>query len=192
MIRLIDPATHRTVPWKNGGGTATDYAVEHDRDGDVLWRIGTAEILQDGPFSDYAGVTRVFTIIHGPGVHLDFPGEGTRTLARDQPTRFAGAPAPFSRLRGGPATAFNLLMRNDAFQGDVAIRPGSGRSEAIEARDPAGTVVIVAIDGTWSITRGAETVDLAPGWTALLAGGAGYALSARVDSRAAVVRLGPA
>lgn len=192
MIRLIDPATHRTVPWKNGGGTATDYVVEHDRDGDVLWRIGTAEILQDGPFSDYSGVTRVFTIIQGPGVHLDFPGEGTRTLARDQPTRFAGAPAPFSRLRGGPATAFNLLMRDDAFRGDVAIRPGSGRSEAIEAGDAAEIIVVVAIDGPWSVTAGVETVELAPGWTALLAGGAGRALAGRVDSRAAVVRLRPA
>uniref|UniRef100_UPI0013D470DF HutD family protein n=1 Tax=Klebsiella pneumoniae TaxID=573 RepID=UPI0013D470DF len=64
MIRLIDPAVHRSVPWKNGGGTATDYAVEYGGDGDVAWRIGTAEILKDGPFSDYSGVTRVFTVIH--------------------------------------------------------------------------------------------------------------------------------
>ncbi len=190
-MRLIDPAVHRTVPWKNGGGTATDYAVEYGGDGEVAWRIGTAEILNDGPFSDYAGVTRVFTIIHGPGVHLDFPGEGTRTLARDQPTRFAGAPAPFSRLRGAPATAFNLLMRDDAFRGDVEIRRGNGRVEEIAAGSASETLVIVAIEGIWSATDGVETVALAPGWTAVLASGAGAGLTAPIDSRAAVVRLRP-
>ncbi|QCI63549.1 HutD/Ves family protein [Phreatobacter stygius] len=189
MIKLIDPRDHRTVPWKNGGGTATDYAVELAGDGEVVWRIGTAEILKDGPFSDYAGVTRVFTIIHGPGVHLDFEGEGTRTLPRDQPTRFAGAPAPFSRLRGAPATAFNLLMRDGAVQGDVAIWRGHGEPEAIAAAE---TIAVVAIEGTWSVTEGAETAALPPGWTALVAGGQRCTAAAPAGARAAIVRLRPA
>ncbi|CEJ14272.1 Protein Ves [bacterium YEK0313] len=188
MIRLIDPKDHRTVPWKNGGGTATDYVVEHTADGDVAWRIGTAEIVRDGPFSDYAGVTRVFTIIRGPGLLLDFPGEGERRVAPDRPTRFAGAPAPFSRLDGAHATAFNLLMRDDAFAGDVEIRRGQGLAEPVPA---AGTIAVVALDGVWQITGPAGEARLTAGWTALADAAAGMVLKGSPDARAAVVRLEP-
>ncbi|MCZ0736388.1 HutD/Ves family protein [Phreatobacter sp. AB_2022a] len=188
MIRLIDPKDHRTVPWKNGGGTATDYAVEHMADGDVAWRIGTAEIVRDGPFSDYAGVTRVFTIIRGPGLFLDFPREGTRRVAPDRPTRFAGAPAPFSRLDGAPATAFNLLMRDDAFAGDVEIRRGQGRAEPLPA---AGTLAVVALDGIWQIAGPAGEARLTTGCTALVDAASGMFLEGRLDDRAAIVRLDP-
>lgn len=188
MIRLIDPRDHLTVPWKNGGGTATDYAVEHSADGEVAWRIGTAEIVRDGPFSDYAGVTRVFTIIQGPGLFLDFPGEGTRSVAPDRPTRFAGAPAPFARLNGGPARAFNLLMRDDAFAGDVAILRGRGVGETVE---PAATVAIVVLDGVWQVAGPAGEARLTEGWTALVDATIGFVLEGTVNARAAIVRLNP-
>lgn len=188
MIRLIDPKDHLTVPWKNGGGTATDYAVKQSADGEVAWRIGTAEIVRDGPFSDYAGVTRVFTIIRGPGLFLDFPGEGARHVMPDRPTRFAGAPAPFSRLDGAPATAFNLLMRGDAFTGDVAIRRGQGIAEPLP---PAATVAVVAIDGSWRIAGPAGEASLTAGWTALVDAPAGIVLQGLPDARAAIVSLDP-
>ena len=188
MIRLIDPKDHLTVPWKNGGGTATDYAVAQAADGGVAWRIGTAEIVRDGPFSDYDGVTRVFTIIRGPGLFLDFPGEGVRRVAPDQPTRFAGAPAPFSRLDGAPATAFNLLMRDDAFTGGVAIRRGQGHAEPVP---PAGTVAVVALDGSWQIAGPAGDTRLTAGWTALIDAASGIGLKGEPGARAAIVRLDP-
>lgn len=149
MVRLLDPATFRTVPWKNGGGTATDIAVKLGADGEPDWRVGTAAIDRDGPFSDYAGVTRTFTIIHGAGVILDFPGEGARPVPRDAPTVFAGAPAPYCRLVDGvPATAFNLLTREGAASGAVSILPGGDR-HAIAA---ATVLVLFAVAGDWRVT----------------------------------------
>lgn len=185
-LRLIDPAAFVTVPWKNGGGTATDIAVAHDADGEVSWRVGTAAIQKDGPFSDYAGVTRTFTIVEGPGVHLDFAGAGTRTLGRDEPTRFAGAPAPFCRLRdGATATAFNLLTRDGSADGYVAIWVGRGVAEPIGPHD---ALVVLALEGSWTLTAG-ETVVIAEGAAAWLEAPAGAVSLAGMGGRAAVVTI---
>jgi environmental stress-induced protein Ves len=190
MIRLLDPSGFRTVPWKNGGGTATDIAVRPAADGDVAWRVGTAGILKDGPFSDYEGVTRTFSIVEGPGVHLDFAGEGTRTLDRDHPTRFAGAPAPFCRLRDGQAaTAFNLLTRDGHASGDVEIRRGRAVEETIR---PAAVVVLAAVEEAWSLTADDETVVVSQGWAALVEGASALSASSSVGGRAAIVTIDPA
>ncbi len=186
-IRLLDPSGFRTVPWKNGGGTATDIAVEPAADGDVAWRVGTAGILKDGPFSDYEGVARTFTIVEGPGVHLDFAGEGTRTLDRDQPTRFAGAPAPYCRLRDGqPATAFNLLTRDGFASGDVEIRRGRAVEEPV---CPAAVVLLAAVEEAWSLTADDETVVVSQGWSALVEGASVITASSAIGGRAAIVTI---
>jgi environmental stress-induced protein Ves len=188
MIRMLDPAGFHTVPWKNGGGTATDIAVSLGADGEPDWRVGTAAILKDGPFSDYAGVTRTFTIVEGPGVHLDFAGEGTRTLPRDQPTRFAGAPAPFCRLRDDkPATAFNLLTRDGAASGEVAIRRGRGTEEPVAA---APVVVLFALEEAWSVTADGESVVVHQGAAVQVEGAQAVTVSSAPGGRAAVVMIG--
>lgn len=187
MIRLLDPAAFQTVPWKNGGGTATDIAVGLSADGEVDWRVGTAAILKDGPFSDYEGVTRTFTIVAGPGVHLDFAGEGTRTLDRDQPTRFAGAPAPFCRLRdGASATAFNLLTRDGAATGDVSIRRGHAAEEPVP---PAGILVLYALEEAWSLTADGKSVIVHQGAAAQVEGAAAITISSAIGGRAALVTI---
>jgi uncharacterized protein len=186
MISLIDPKDHRTVPWKNGGGTASEISAGFGGDGDFTWRVATAEILADGPFSDLPGVGRVFTVIRGAGVDLDFEGEGTRSLSRDEPTRFAGAPAPYAQLRGGPATAFTLLIRDGALAGDVEIRTGSGARTAIRASD---TALIFAIEGEWRLFRETTAVLLAPVWTAVASEAVGLEIEASIGARAAIVSL---
>ena len=187
MIRILDPASFQTGPWQPGGGPPTDIAVGLGADGEVDWRVGTAAILKDGPFSDYAGVTRTFTIVAGPGVHLDFEGEGTRTLDRDQPTRFAGAPAPFCRLRdGASATAFNLLTRDGAASGEVAIRRGLAAEEPVPS---AAVVVIYAVEEAWSLTADGETVVVEQGAAAQVEGAEAITIASAIGGRAAVVTI---
>lgn len=189
MIRLIDPANFQAVPWKNGGGTATDIAVSLAADGAVAWRVGTAAIGKDGPFSDYDGVTRTFTIVEGPGVHLDFAGAGTRTLPRDQPTRFAGAPAPFCRLCDDtPATAFNLLTGDGLASGDVVICQGRGAGEPVAT---AAIHVLLALEGAWSMTADGETLVVQQGAAAQVEGARAMTVSAAPGGRAALASITP-
>lgn len=187
MIRQLDPASFRTVPWKNGGGTATDIAQKLGADGEPDWRVGTAAIDRDGPFSDYAGVTRTFTIIHGAGVTLDFAGEGARPVPLDVPTVFSGAPAPYCRLVDGvPATAFNLLTRDGAARGTVRILAGGGAVEALAGADIG---VLFAVEGDWRVATATGDIALPAGAGLLVEAGTGLAVSGAAGGRLAVVAI---
>jgi environmental stress-induced protein Ves len=181
MLELIEPSQRRIVPWKNGGGVASDIVVAERPDGGLDWRVATARIDRDGPFSDYPGVDRVFAIIEGPGVRLDFAGEGPRDVGRDRVTRFAGAPGPFARLMAAPATAFNLMLAHGRFTGDILVLAAGGRLTV-----PAGieTLVLLALDGPASIDGCAVPVQ----WAARRDRAAGARVTAQGRAAVALIR----
>ena len=48
---LLRRADYLTRPWRNGGGVSHEIAWHPEED----WRLGLAEIVRDGSFSDYTG-----------------------------------------------------------------------------------------------------------------------------------------
>lgn len=179
MLSLIDPARLEAKPWKNGGGYAIDFASENDCDNEPVWRVGTAAITRDGPFSDYDGVARTFAIVEGPGVVLEHPGRTPLVLERDEIARFPGRQAPFARLRHGPVTAFNLMTRDGAAAGDYAFVPQSVETIV----EPADRVVLFAIDAALRATGRAGDVVTIP---------KGFAARATAPARLAVTTTGRA
>src|SRR5450830_1793080 len=73
MSTLIPFASLTPSPWKNGGGSTTEIAVEPP--GATLhsfeWRLSLASIAHDGPFSHFPGVDRSLALLDGPGLMLD-------------------------------------------------------------------------------------------------------------------------
>jgi uncharacterized protein len=107
--------------WKNGGGTTRDLLVWPD---EASWRlrISVAEILRDGPFSDYAGFERWFAVLRGTGVALQLGTDRWEQRLGVPPLRFDGALAPMCWLIDGqPTSDLNLLVRRDAGRGSMAI-----------------------------------------------------------------------
>ena len=96
------------VPWKNGGGITRNIARGMRAD-QAVWTISHADVAQDGPFSDFAGMMRVLTVVSGGPMILETP-----TAAIDaalwQPVRFDGGLKVNSRLTGGPLTDLNLMF----------------------------------------------------------------------------------
>ncbi|WP_418318716.1 HutD family protein [Piscinibacter sakaiensis] len=113
--------------WKNGGGAVRELLLRPDS-ADWRVRIAVAEIETDGPFSEFPGVTRHFTVIAGNGVELTIGDAGAATLHRlrvgDPTLRFDGGAPTSCRLLGGRALALNLMLRGAA-----------GRVEAVRAGD---------------------------------------------------------
>ena len=60
MTQLIQYASLRPAPWKNGGGSTTEIAVAPPGAGfdSFDWRISLATISHSGPFSTFAGIDR--------------------------------------------------------------------------------------------------------------------------------------
>jgi environmental stress-induced protein Ves len=114
MTMLIPFASLAPVPWKNGGGSTTEIAIEppgalfHDFD----WRISLATITQDGPFSVFPGVDRTLALVEGPGLTLDIDGSNRFVLGdEDTIIEFPGESAINAALNGGPTIDFNVMTR---------------------------------------------------------------------------------
>ena len=71
-MRLIAFSHLVATPWKNGGGVTRQIAIDPPGSGldDFGWRLSTAEVAQDGPFSRFDGVDRQLHILAGEGLDL--------------------------------------------------------------------------------------------------------------------------
>jgi environmental stress-induced protein Ves len=141
-MRIIRSSEFEEGRWRNGMGVSWDIASWPMGTDDFGWRLAIARIDGDVPFSHYPQVARVFTLIEGQGLDLDF--EGQPTLAVDR--LFVPHPYPcdvptFCRLRDGPCRALNLFMRREAWRGDVDIL-----SSNAEITHP-GPILLFALDG---------------------------------------------
>jgi environmental stress-induced protein Ves len=108
------------VPWKNGGGVTRSIAkgLIEDR---AAWTISRADVAQDGPFSDFAGMTRVLTVVSGGTMILQASTQTIEALMW-QPVRFDGALKVHSRLTDGPLTDLNLMFDAKFCDGYVTLR----------------------------------------------------------------------
>ncbi len=103
-MRILRASSHRTMPWKNGGGSTTEIAVAPDGAGiDAFdWRISMAVVAADGPFSEFPGVDRTLSILDGAGLVLRGIGAGPVRLDR---TTAPFAFPPTRRSRPASSTA---------------------------------------------------------------------------------------
>ena len=108
MITLLTPSQYRRMPWKNGGGTATDVATDTETGGEV-WRFGRTAIPMPGPFSDYTGYDRVQVVIGGRGLVLDGPDGEIDLRTPFKVVRYKGELPLVSRLEAGPVEVVNLI-----------------------------------------------------------------------------------
>jgi environmental stress-induced protein Ves len=111
-MRIIRRHDVREGRWRNGLGVAWDIASEPEGREDFGWRFAIARIDRDVPFSIYPGVDRIFTLIEGEGLDLDFASRPP--LAVDKhfvPHLYPCDIETVCRLRKGPCRALNLFTR---------------------------------------------------------------------------------
>lgn len=109
----LTPREARRMPWKNGGGTTLELAVEPPGatlDTGFAWRLSSAEVATSGPFSPFPGIERTLLLLAGDGFRLDFGGHGSVILDRPlEAVRFSGGWPARADLLGGPCVDFNLM-----------------------------------------------------------------------------------
>ncbi|NMM43015.1 HutD family protein [Rhodospirillaceae bacterium KN72] len=102
-------------PWKNGGGVTTEIAVfPPGADMDTFdWRVSTALVAQDGPFSAFPGVTRWLFLSHGDGFVLDFADGTSLRIDETGPVHeFDGGIGTDCTLIGGESRDINVMARS--------------------------------------------------------------------------------
>lgn len=105
------------IPWKNGGGVTRDIA-KATCGGEFVWRVSRADVSQEGPFSDFAGLARVLTVVSNSGMQLEHTS-GVLEAKPWVPVQFDGALKVSSKLDAGPLTDLNLMFDPRFCTGDV-------------------------------------------------------------------------
>ena len=115
---LIALASLDAMPWKNGGGTTYQIAVDPPGASTTgfRWRISRAVIEKDGPFSTFPDVSRWIVLVSGPGFTLDFAdGTSFDVVKPFEVYWFDGGLGVACRLKNDrPATVLNVMAQNDA------------------------------------------------------------------------------
>ncbi len=118
MNRLIQYASLRPTPWKNGGGVTTELAMSPPGAGlgDFDWRVSLASIAEDGPFSQFPGVDRTLVMVAGDGVLLEV-GDERVVLSPSEPlVEFAGEDPVHATVGGQSTLDFNVLTRRGSYR----------------------------------------------------------------------------
>lgn len=150
---IVQRAASRTaMPWRNGKGVQYEITADGPLPDGWTWRVSTAEIGQDVPFSVYEGVSRDFCVAEGDGVVLTIDGTAHR-CATHSVTSFAGDATVSAALIDGPVRALNLMRVVGSPDGTWRILRG-GESSAVDH------VVVALADGAVVRIDG-ETIDLA-------------------------------
>jgi environmental stress-induced protein Ves len=146
-------------PWKNGGGSTTQLAVEGDGER-WLWRVSVADVEGSGPFSDFAGYERTIMLVEGEGMALDIDGKSITLDLPFEPFVFDGGARTTCTLTGGRVRDLNLMVDRARARGTIdVIDPNIVPGVRIEA----AWALVYALRGGTRITMDGLDVPLAPG-----------------------------
>lgn len=121
---LLDTATARAMPWKNGGGTTVELAISPADAGleGFAWRISTAQVAVDGAFSSFPGIDRSLAVLAGDGMCLQrADGRREMLLSGDAIAVFRGEEAISAQLLGSPITDLNLMTRRGVWSHELRL-----------------------------------------------------------------------
>ena len=172
-FRRLKAADFKEGRWRNGLGVSWEVAEEPAAGlaCGFRWRLATALISRDVPFSLYSEVDRVFTLIEGNGLTLDFGDRNVDVASRFVPVRFPGDRPLSCRLVDGPCRALNLFLARGHCDADVRVLRDHGQLAT------SGPVLSFALSGRPRI----DELHLETGDAAIGQGPHGY------DSRGAIL-----
>ena len=125
MIRHLTPADYKTMPWANGKGVTVEM-LKVEENGQILWRLSRASVVENGDFSLLAGIERNLTIITGPG--FDLIGDGVHLVAKPLiPVAFAGDTPIRAEAVTAASEDFNVMTARYLPRPEVAVITGTTR-----------------------------------------------------------------
>ena len=157
-IERLEPNRYRRRPWKNGGGELVlidgEGADSWENMG-VAWHFGRTAIIEEGPFSDYAGYERLQTVIKGHGLVLVAPDHEIDLRMMLDPRRYDGGTPIRTRLENGPVEVVNLIADRSRFEIDLRVC-----KTGMELTCAPGRHIVYAPAGTGRVTANRQNYDL--------------------------------
>jgi uncharacterized protein len=156
-MRLIRSADYQRIPWKNGGGMLGDIIASPEGAGlnSFDWRLSTAHVGRDGPFSVFPGIDRTMKIMGGVALRLEIAGMDPVTLTPESvPFDFPGDASTEAFLGDGPIDNLNVMVRRGKF--GTSMRQATIRDEFWLSPQPGQTLLMFLEKGTVSAQDGSD------------------------------------
>ena len=135
QVRHLTAADYVRQPWRNGRGVTVELAREGDADGQMLWRLSIADVVEPGPFSLFPGIERVIMLLDGAGFDLDFGAQGRTALTTAlAPVAFSGDWTTHAENVRGPSRDLNLMTARDRVQAVVSVHDGPFAASGVDRR----------------------------------------------------------
>jgi environmental stress-induced protein Ves len=152
-VTIIEPASFRAMPWRNGLGTTIELLKQDLPDGDgFAWRLSMADVTANGEFSNFSGYDRTLLFLEGNGLTLDCDGAIHRLEKPLQSANFSGDDQTCATLHDGPIKDFNIMVQRQHCSARVSC---ALRQES--TLDVDGDILLVyAVGGDLSLS-GSET-----------------------------------
>jgi len=147
------------VKWKNRGGITRKIATGMLGDA-TAWRVSRADVDVEGPFSNFAGLTRILTVV-SPNTMTLLHECGVLDARPWEPVIFDGGLPISSQLVDGPVTDLNLMFDPNLCHGTALIKRGP---DSIAAPQGADLYILHVVAGSprcrGQIFRAADTLFL--------------------------------
>ena len=163
-MNIIRASSLTPKPWKNGGGVTSEIVVSPPGAAfDAFdWRISTAIVEQDGPFSRFPGVDRTLALLKG-GLKLKFADRPVVVLTPSStPVCFPGDVDASAELWGGPAHDLNVMTRRGHWRASVEGHRQSFRVAALPGFAKHPRCAIVMVDGSATVHGTTSRSSLGP------------------------------
>jgi environmental stress-induced protein Ves len=158
-VTIIEPASFRAMPWRNGLGTTIELLKQDLPDGEgFAWRLSMADVTTNGEFSNFNGYERTLLLLEGNGLTLDCDGTNHRLEKPLQSARFSGDDQTFATLHDGPVKDFNIMVQRERCSARV-----SSALHQESTIDVDGDILLVyAVDGELSMSGPEISVPVIP------------------------------
>lgn len=133
------------MPWKNGKGFTSEIAIFPSdsslAENNFTWRLSSAEVAENGPFSSFPGCDRYLSITEGQGLKLQFENEN-RLVNQNTFLQFSGEEKVHSELISGKIKDLNLIVKRNThhIQFEISNTSMTGLAK--------GTSIIFVIEGS--------------------------------------------
>lgn len=152
MTFIIQRAADRVaVPWRNGFGVQYEISADGPLPDGWSWRLSTADLQHNVPFSIFGGVNRQFCVATGEGVVLTIDGISYH-CGPGSITPFDGGFPVHAAIINGPTCALNLMVKHGSPTKHLAVHVVGESIEGVEA--------LVAIDDRASLKVDEIIVEL--------------------------------
>lgn len=145
-MRIQRAVDRQPQPWRNGRGVQYEINANGPLPDGWTWKLSTADITEDVPFSVFPDVSRQFCVADGNGTELTI--DGVRHLCLPGSiTPFAGDADVHARLLDGPMRALNLMTRSGDTSWLRVVMPGQSVTGGMVVTAICGSAEI-EVDGT--------------------------------------------